>query len=256
MSIHWMNYILKERRDLKGSNLLCALIIANYASVDDRCFPGLRRIASDLRCTVRQVQRTLRGLEKLKVFRIERGTGRGNKISFALIKDDINVIVSTPERATPASPLAEAKRRHVAPEKGDISGKKRRQIAQKNYAHIRNEVLEPDMKNNKTADKPPTDHHVLMNHHSNRIGKIFNGAALGRAIKELLETYSAADCIECYNALLPELKLRGGWRDRVDWLTVQSIIGEFQDARTDGTHKNSPRQLQTTDELRRELGVY
>lgn len=113
MSVRWIDHIIRERRDLRGAELICAIVIANYASVDDTCYPGFERIAQDCRCTVRQVRETIRRLEEKKVFRIVRGNGRGNRTAFEFIKGD----------ETSPSPLSlEQKRMKAAPFADDKSG--------------------------------------------------------------------------------------------------------------------------------------
>lgn len=160
MSWQWTNYILNERRDLKGVDLLCALIVANYASADDKCYPGLKRIALDMRTTVRSVQRHLRNLESKQVFRIIQGNGRGAKTSFELIKGDKSVTLSgfsteistDGERATEPSPftdekgdrtvtLPDQKGRQNAHKKGDSSDRKGRQNA---HSHNINHSFKPE----------------------------------------------------------------------------------------------------------------
>lgn len=181
MSFQWTSYILQNRRDLKGPHLLCALIIANYASADDRCYPGLQRISEDMRTTLRSTQRIIRSLEEKKVFRIVSGNGRGSKTSFELLKGDETVALSEAEieeEAEPAKPTKRATgtppfnleegrhRRHPSEhEKGDISGNKGRHSAPKKPAHIRNEPFKPILERERAAaERGPTrkDHPAII----------------------------------------------------------------------------------------------
>ena len=119
---------MEHRKDLKGPDLLCSILIANYASGDDRCYPGVKRIADDMRLDVRSVQRVLRRLETKKVFKIIRGDGRGNVTAFELIKGDNSVTLSdqippvenSEERATELSPFTEEKGRQIEPERATV----------------------------------------------------------------------------------------------------------------------------------------
>jgi hypothetical protein len=56
MAVKWMSYIWEERTDLKGSELYCAIAIADHADADGRCFPGIGEIAKKMRLKERQVQ--------------------------------------------------------------------------------------------------------------------------------------------------------------------------------------------------------
>jgi hypothetical protein len=122
-----MDHIIRERRDLRGAELICAIIIANYASVDDTCFPGMARIAEDCRCTVRHVREVIRRLEEKNVLRIVRGRGRGKRSFFEFIKaEEINTLSdgekgkeSTPftdeEKGKKSTPFPDDKRGTFAP---------------------------------------------------------------------------------------------------------------------------------------------
>lgn len=77
-----MTYIWEERNDLKGSELYCAIAIADHADADGYCFPGIKTIAMKMRLKDRQVQDLIKRLETKNVFDVIRGNGRGNLTCF------------------------------------------------------------------------------------------------------------------------------------------------------------------------------
>lgn len=93
-----MSYIWEERLDLKGSELYCAIAIADHADADGRCFPGIKTIAMKMRLKERQVQNLIHRLEAKNVFNIEHGNGRGNLTSFQFKRVQENTPFSEQER--------------------------------------------------------------------------------------------------------------------------------------------------------------
>lgn len=132
MSVKWMSHIWEERIDLKGAELLCAVAIADHADADGFCYPGLKSIAAKLRCTVRNVQDLINRLEEKKVFKIERGDGRGNYSSFQFIKGEESCTVS------------EEKRVKVSAKKGEGLRKKRVKVSSPPL-YKEESLLEPDI---------------------------------------------------------------------------------------------------------------
>lgn len=128
MAGKWVGYIFDET-DLDGTELLCALALADHADHDGKCHVGIPRLAKKTRKSERQVKRILQKLEKKNIVEIERATGRGNRSEYQLkkvtsiaspfndqndgIKGDISAQKVTPKM----SPFNEIK--------GDISSNKK-----------------------------------------------------------------------------------------------------------------------------------
>jgi hypothetical protein len=93
-----MSYIWEERTDLKGSELYCAVAIADHADADGRCFPGTETIARKMRLKERQVQDLIKRLEDKNVFDVTRGNGRGNLTSFQFKRVQENAPINKTKR--------------------------------------------------------------------------------------------------------------------------------------------------------------
>lgn len=88
MASQWTSYIWKYRRDLHGSKLLCALALANLADQTGRCTPGFKKLAHEVRVSLRHVQFLISCLERKKVIQVRRGRSRGQLSVFQMIKDE------------------------------------------------------------------------------------------------------------------------------------------------------------------------
>lgn len=230
MSIKWMNYLWAERTDLKGPELLCALTIANFASTEEECFPGIKAIAEKMRCSERNVQALIHRLVERKVFKIVAGDGRGNKTVFKLVKGEHSNTLSDEQRAKNPAPFQPPKGRRNAQKKGEGLREKRVKVsASPSYKEesfkesFKEPTAEPQEKKSESSNE---NFSVLMKHHFNRVGRITDGKAQGDAIKKLLKDFSPTECIACYNCLVLELK-PDGWRSRVSWLQVNTDIAEW-----------------------------
>lgn len=62
MSVHVLSWVLKHS-DASGNERMCLLVLANYADDEGLAWPGLERIAHEMRVSVRTAQRSLRTLE-------------------------------------------------------------------------------------------------------------------------------------------------------------------------------------------------
>jgi hypothetical protein len=82
-------------------------------------------------------------------------------------------------------------------------------------------------KKSSPAAKASPDHSKLMSYHSERIKVVNDRAAQGKAVKTLLQNFTADDCIAYYNYQVLQLSSNGGWRDAVSWLSVSKTIGEW-----------------------------
>lgn len=102
-----------------------------------------------------------------------------------------------------------------------------------------NESVMPSDTNTNTEDKKTKEkkrspkaatlsaHQNLIDYHAKRIGEMFDAAAQGKAVKNLLKTIPESDLIAYYEYQVQQLTSKGGWRDAVSWLTVQKSIGEW-----------------------------
>lgn len=66
----------------------------------------------------------------------------------------------------------------------------------------------------------------LKRHHADRLGRVTDHAAQGKAINDLLKDFAPEDCVACYDDQVKQLK-PVGWRDTVSWLTVNKEIAEW-----------------------------
>lgn len=88
MSVRWVNYIW-EQAELQGSELLCALALADHTDAHGRCHPEVASIASKIRLEVRQTQRLLRVLADKGYLTIEHRPGRGRTSHFQMLKKGV-----------------------------------------------------------------------------------------------------------------------------------------------------------------------
>ena len=86
--------------------------------------------------------------------------------------------------------------------------------------------IEQKKEQKKTAKPSHPDYQPLLDHHSNRLGKVFDYGAQGKAINNLLTHFSRDDLLAYYDYQVKQLKPHG-WRDSVNWLTVQKTISEW-----------------------------
>jgi hypothetical protein len=153
-----MSHIWEERMDLKGAELYCAIAIADHADNDGKCFPGLVSIAKKMRCTVRHIEGLISRLEAKKVFRIERGSGRGHKTVFQFLKGEQPFAVSETLKDEQSFALLDAERANnpspIIPEKGRTIVQERANNCAKNSAHIRNESFKPSIYTREVENKP------------------------------------------------------------------------------------------------------
>lgn len=92
MATNWTNHVWKYRRDLHGSELLCALALANFADPTGRCTPGFKKLAQEVRVSLRHVQFLIGCLEQKKVIRVRRGRSRGQLSVFQMIRDESGLL--------------------------------------------------------------------------------------------------------------------------------------------------------------------
>jgi hypothetical protein len=203
MSWQATNWVI-EHSQHKGSALLTLLCIANCANQDGSdCWPNLERLAKDTRLGKRQLIRIVEALEKSGELEVHHSTGRyPNHYSFPLMNGD----KMTPLKTNPTVTFPHGN--------GDISG---------TNGDI---AMSPDP----SIEQSNENHRRLMSVLADREGRIPDGAAQGKAIKWLLQSYSVADCKQCFDFLCKQ-----PWRtSRVSWLTVKSQIGAWKAGKLNG----------------------
>lgn len=96
--------------DLRGTELLMAIAIADHADHDGRCFPGISTLAQKTKLQKRQVQDIIRRLEAKRIFRIETGSGRGHKTIFQFQKVQDSASFNESEKMQESAPFSEAEK--------------------------------------------------------------------------------------------------------------------------------------------------
>ncbi len=109
----------------------------------------------------------------------------------------------------------------------------------------------------KQAQNVLSNHVVLMEYHSKRLGAITDGAGQGKAVKTILAQFSVDDAKGCYEYQMTEMQLQGGWRSSVSWKTVLPFIAEWVKAgrpkavppKTNGYHPKPEKELPPMSEV-------
>lgn len=79
---------------------------------------------------------------------------------------------------------------------------------------------------NQGNQKEMTDHHILIQHHKDRVGFDSSWPAQAKAVQTLLKHFSKEDCIAYYDFQVMQLQPNGK-RTSVSWLTVQTKIADW-----------------------------
>ena len=112
MSAKWMGYFFDDT-DLKGSELLLALAIADHADADGFCYPKIERLAAKIRLKVRQTQAILKTLSEKGFVEVDNRGGRGIPTFYQL------------KRVHPTAPFTGTKGCSLATQKGAVWQHKR-----------------------------------------------------------------------------------------------------------------------------------
>jgi hypothetical protein len=148
MAIKWMNYIWEERTDLKGSDLLCAIAIADHADAEGRCHPGIPFLCEKLRLKTRQVQDLIQRLEAKKVLKVVRGIGRGHRSEFQFIKVQYSAPIETAKRCEIPHPLEPEKVQDSAIKGAEVCEEKVQDSANAPYIEP---LIEPNTESGRDA---------------------------------------------------------------------------------------------------------
>lgn len=109
MSASWMGYFFDET-DLKDSQLLLALAIADHANSEGVSFPGTTLLSKKIRKSPRQTKLLIKQLEEAGYMEIIRGSGRKHYSRYQLRKVLPVAPLKEPEKVTSSShPLADEK---------------------------------------------------------------------------------------------------------------------------------------------------
>jgi hypothetical protein len=138
MSVAVMAWLWRARAELRGTSLIVALALADWANDDGRnIFPRIDVVAAKARISVRETRRVISKLERDGVLvRENSGAGRGN---FAMWR--VNLALA--ENRTKMPSLPSRKSGQIARENRPTSVTKRGQIASKSSAVFIDPPIEP-----------------------------------------------------------------------------------------------------------------
>lgn len=229
-----------ERSKHKGSALLTLLCIANCANGNGtHARPGMSRLAKDTRMSRRQVVRIVEKLEASGEIAIRKSEGVENSYSLPLMVgtgDKMTRVENATTRDTIMSPTRDIAMSPI-PKDSQEEEKKRVPLPQK--TSYRDPVLP-------AVEISP--HQELIAFVQSQNGDLPFPGKEAKAVKWLLERYSAEQCKKCFLCLTAE-----PWRTAaVTWKTVQGQIGVWVKkgepntyASSNGANGNRPAEAET-----------
>lgn len=143
MSIKIQAWVWENAADVKGTDLLMLLAIADHANDEGICWPSVGTLAAKCRVSERQAQYIISRLEAADILEIERGVGR-NHTSLYTIKGAADCTITTTERVQPTAPIRKTKVQPTAPI-GEIKGAIQREKVQSSAEKVQPIAPEPSI---------------------------------------------------------------------------------------------------------------
>jgi hypothetical protein len=251
MSIKVMSRVWDQSKQ-DGPHLLLILALADHASDDGVCWPGIPKLAEKVRKSERQVKRLLRSLEESGELYINRCTGRGNSnlyyITVGYTRDEIihtlakrfdfasteaeeiaSQIIMLQEKGDTGDTISKSKKVTSRAQKGDIQGKAEERVtsrAEKGDIAVSPEPSWNASSNNQSSEKQqqadtpdPPDYSAVV------VQNLIDLNIPPNTAKRLASTYPA-QCIFQQIAHYAHAKEKGK-ADGAGWL-IKAIEGNWQ----------------------------
>lgn len=204
MSASLVNRVYKIRTITPVQKAILIYLADRYSDAKG-CYPSIELIHQDLGWSVASIKRSLKELAALKLIvpRKKMAGGRCIRTYYDILPDGVSV-----------------------------NGSQSLMVSDSQADGFTQSCIynEGTFKEQDTADAglETSDHNRLFEHHRSRIQTVTNRPAQGAAIKRILTTFPADDALRCYQDQVANLKANGGWRERVDWITVEKALPDWK----------------------------